>query len=158
MPPERVVEPAWVIALTEPNRDFEVDIRLRKAGYRVVFLTYRHLLTGHNRPGWRASVNFVPRPLFGGYLFLRFWPNEPWPKPQQIAGYTGLLDDGRCSVHEKILAEWRNRVDRGEFDDKPPMPYERVGKFIPATDAEERRRLLREHFASALDRAEALFA
>jgi hypothetical protein len=149
----------WAIGMAEPNCDFEVDLRLRKAGYRVVFLTYRQMLTGHNRPGWRKATDFISRPLFSGYLFLQLWPGEQWPRIERIPGYAGLLDNGRRSIAEATLMMWRSRVDAGEFDDRlrPVATIDR-GKFQSATDPEERRRILAAHFHAALEQNDQEFA
>lgn len=142
--------PGWAVAIIEPNRDFEADRGLRRAGFRVVFLTYRKLLTGHNRTGWKRSGDFIPRPLFPGYLFLELWPEQPFPRSEQITGYAGLLDDGRKRIDAELVAEWHHRVNAGEFDDKRPERAGKRGKFQPANDPEQRRAILEARFAEMI--------
>lgn len=146
-----MTEPTWAIALCEPNRDFDVDMRLRRGGYRVVFLTYRRQLTGHNKPGWRQTSAFVGVPLLSGYLFVEMHQGQPSPNPDTITGYCGLLHDGKARVSVDAIADWQRRMYAGEFDDVRPYiaAPERV-HFQPATTPEERRKILEAKFAEML--------
>lgn len=147
----------WAIALVEPNRDFEVDLRLRRSGYRVVFLTYRRQLTGHNRPGWRQTSEFIGMPLISGYLFVELHEGQPFPNPERIAGYYGLLRNGAARLSDDVVANWRDRVAAGEFDDirRLVVVSEGRAKFQPANTPEERRKLFEERFADMLNSTQA---
>lgn len=145
-------ESAWGIALCEPNRDFEVDLRLRRGGYRVVFLTYRRQLTGHNRPGWRQTSEFVGQPLLAGYLFVELHEGQPFPNAETIAGYCGLMRDGKARLPVETIVDWQRRMYAGEFDDVRPYVavVPEVRRFQPATTPEERRKLLEAKFGQLL--------
>lgn len=147
----------WAIAMVEPNRDFEVDLRLRRNGYRVVFLTYRRQLTGHNRPGWRQASEFIGVPLISGYLFLELHEGQPFPDPERISGYYGLLQNGKARLSDEVIASWRDRVAAGEFDDirRLAIVPEGRSKFQPANSPEERRKLFEERFAEMLSGTQA---
>lgn len=148
---EPLSEPNWAIALCEPNRDFDVDLRLRRSGYRVVFLTYRRQLVGHNRPGWRQTGAFVGLPLLSGYLFVEMHEGQPYPNPEIIAGYCGLMRDGKARVPVDTIADWQRRMYAGEFDDvRPYVAASDVPRFQPATSPEERRKLLEAKFGKLL--------
>jgi hypothetical protein len=144
---EPLTEPTWAIALCEPNRDFEVDLRLRRSGYRVVFLTYRRQLTGHNRPGWRQTSEFIGVPLLSGYLFLDLHQGQPRPDADRVAGYIGLMNDGKARLPSYTIADWQRRMYAGEFDDvRPYIPESERPRFQPATTPEERRKLFEAKF------------
>ena len=147
----------WAIALVEPNRDFEVDLRLRRMGYRVVFLTYRRQLTGHNRSGWRQASEFIGVPLISGYLFVELHEGQPFPDPERIAGYYGLLRGGAARLPDEVVAIWATRVAAGEFDDirRPALVAAGQPKFHPANSPEERRKLFEERFADMLSSTQA---
>ena len=149
-------EPSWAIALCEPNRDFEVDLRLRRCGYRVVFLTYRRQLTGHNRRGWRQTSDFVGVPLLSGYLFIELHEGQPYPNPETITGYCGLMRDGKARVPACTVADWQQRMFAGEFDDirQATTQAPRQKGFQPATTPEERRKLLEARFSDMLGAGE----
>lgn len=153
-----MTEAAWATAIIEPNRDFEAARNLPRAGFRTVFLTYRKLLTGHNRPGWRTANSFILMPLFPGYIFVELWPDQPWPK-QGSAGFQGFVCSDRkpLTLEHEMVWGWQMLVRSGEFDDHKPGTCERP-KFRPATDPDERRRLLRERFRTQLDQHERLGA
>lgn len=145
-----MTEAAWATAIIEPNRDFEAEMRLRHDGFRVVLLAYRKLLKGHNRPGWRAKCEFVPRPLFPGYLFVEIEPEQSWPK-QNGSGFVSFVTASRKPLmlpHETVWG-WKMVVQSGEFDDRSPEA-EVAHKFQPANDPEERRRLLAARFSAML--------
>lgn len=142
----------WAVAIIEPNRDFEAARVLSRDGFRIAFLTYRKLLTGHRRPGWRQACDFVPRPLFPGYLFVELWPDQPWPRVHK-AGFQGFVSAlGQPLMLEDVRIEcWKERVNAGEFDDRRPEPKAHGrAKFLPANSAEERRVLLADKFAEML--------
>jgi hypothetical protein len=144
----------WAIALVEPNRDFEVDLRLRRSGYRVVFLTYRRQLTGHNKPGWRQASDFIGVPLISGYLFVELHEGQPFPDPERINGYYGLLGGGKARLTEEVIAKWREDVNSGKYDDvRRPAVIALTGprKFLPANSPEERRKLFEARFAAMLE-------
>ena len=144
-------EPTWAIALCEPNRDFEVDLRLRRSGYRVVFLTYRKRLTGHSKPGWRQVSEFIGVPLLAGYLFVELHDGQPFPDPERVPGYHGLLYGGRARLPDGVIESWRGRVAAGEYDDRRPLQaIVGASKFQPANSPEERRKLLEARFAAML--------
>lgn len=123
---------------------------LRRGGYRIVFLTYRKLLTGHNRPGWRLATDFVFRPLFPGYIFVELWPDQPWPK-QGNAGFQGFICANRkpLTLQHDMVWGWQMLVRSGEFDDRKPETTT-TQKFLPATDPDDRRRVLLQKFASLI--------
>lgn len=142
----------FAIAQVEPSRDFEVDLRLRRSGYRVVFLTYRKQLTGHNKPGWRQTCEFIGVPLISGYLFVELHEGQPFPNPERIAGYYGLMRDGKARVSSEVVASWQRRAWDGEFDDiRRPVVVAERSKFQPANSPEERRKLFEGHFAAMLN-------
>jgi hypothetical protein len=146
-----MTEPTWAVALCEPNRDFEVDLRLRRGGYRVVFLTYRRQLTGKPRQGWNRSGEFIGLPLLQGYLFVELHEGQEYPDPERMPGYYGLLQDGKARLSDEVIDCWRRRVQAGEFDDirRTEQPSQKT-KFQPATSPEERRRLLHARFVEML--------
>lgn len=146
-------EPAWATAIIEPNRDFEAEIRLRHDGFRVVLLAYRKRLTGHTRPGWRAKCEFVPRPLFPGYLFVELEPDQAWPK-RNGCGFVGFVMAERKPLtlpHHAVWA-WKALMQTGAYDDHAPEALQ-PHKFQPANDPDERRRLLGEAFKKELKAA-----
>jgi len=156
-PEGSVSDRIWAIALVEPNRDFDVDLRLRRSGYRVVFLTYRRQLTGHNRSGWRQTSEFVGVPLIAGYLFVELHEGQPFPDPERISGYYGLLHNGAARLPSEVVDDWANRVAAGEFDDirRLVITSEGRSKFQPANSPEERRRLFEGRFAEMLNGTQA---
>lgn len=151
----------WAIGIVEPNRDFDADRNLRRAGWRVVFLTYRHLLTGHKRPGWRQATDFVSRPLFAGYIFFELHPDQPLPRPERTPGYLDVIRVGSEPYlldHDTVWG-WQMLVRSRVFDDKiPEPPRKRKREYRAANDAEARRKILSEGFAEMLPRPAALRA
>jgi hypothetical protein len=89
-------------------------------------------------------------------LFVELDDEQPWPKEERVPGYYGLiLTSLRKPVrldHDAVWG-WQMLVRSGEFDDKRPEPATaKRGKFAPANDAGDRRRMLAEHFAGMIGR------
>lgn len=154
-----MMPPTWAVAICEPGRDFEADRNLRRYGWRTVCLSYRHRLTGHNRPGWRVASDFISRPLLSPYLFLQLWPDQEWPKRELVAGYFDLVRHGPkpIAVPEIVVRDWWQRVNAGEFDDRPPLVKDASRpKYQPANDPAERRRILEQAFAALVEPQDAV--
>jgi hypothetical protein len=137
-------EAKWAVAILEPNRDLTAERALRRDGYRVVYLCWRKLLTGH-RGDWRKTSAFVSRPLFEGYAFVQLWDGQEWPDPERIAGYMGLV--GRSAptwIDHATVSDWQARTQAGLFDDRRPEKRKSGPGFVPANSEEERAKVLRE--------------
>jgi hypothetical protein len=90
-------------------------------------------------------------PLLAGYLFVEMHAGQPFPDPEKIAGYAGLMRDGKARLSADTIADWQRRMYAGEFDDiRPYVAVTAARKFHPATTPEERRKLLEAKFGELL--------
>ena len=154
-----MTHPGWAVAIVEPGRDHVAEQKLRRAGFRVICLTRRRLLTGHNRPGWRRSGDFVSETIFAGYLLLQLWPDQELPDSAQIPEYLGLVHGGRVTLPAYVVHRWCLKVNRGDYDDqRKPQRAQAAAKFQPATTAEQRATLLRAHFDKLIGAQDRVYA
>lgn len=101
----------WCVATTQPNGEDKALFHLVRQGFNV--LLPKHL----KRRSHARKVDWVPRPLFPGYLFVEIDPdNSPW---RAIRSTVGIFDvirfgDKPASVPGPVIDEiYARQDDRG---------------------------------------------
>ncbi|WNK00337.1 transcriptional activator RfaH [Thalassospiraceae bacterium LMO-JJ14] len=98
----------WCVANTQPNAEDKAVFHLMRQGFNV--LLPKHL----KRRSHARKVDWVPRPLFPGYLFIEIDPAfSPW---RAIRSTVGIFDvirfgDRPAPVPAGVMDEIRARQD-----------------------------------------------
>jgi transcriptional antiterminator RfaH len=98
----------WCVANTQPNAEDKALMHLLRQGFRV--LLPKHL----KRRSHARKVDWVPRPLFPGYIFIQIDPdNSPWRAIRSTAGIFDVVRFGEkpAPVPDQIIDEITARQD-----------------------------------------------
>ena len=113
----------WFALQVRVRHESEVTVHLQGKGYEWFLPTYKE------RRRWSDRVKQVDAPLFPGYVFCRFNPNDrlpilKTPGVTQIVGYSRVP----IPVDEEEIAAIRTLVDSGVPNF--PCPYLEVGSRV----------------------------
>ncbi len=98
----------WCVANTQPNAEDKALMHLVRQGFRV--LLPKHL----KRRSHARKVDWVPRPLFPGYIFIEIDPEQsPWRAIRSTVGIFDVVRFGEkpASIPDGVIDEIHARQD-----------------------------------------------
>lgn len=98
----------WCVANTQPNAEDKALMHLARQGFRV--LLPKHL----KRRSHARKVDWVPRPLFPGYIFIEIDPEQsPWRAIRSTIGIFDVIRFGEkpAAIPDGVIDEIHARQD-----------------------------------------------
>jgi transcriptional antiterminator RfaH len=122
---------SWYVAQTHPHAETKASAHLQRQGYSVYLPRYL------KRRSHARRTEFVPAPLFPGYLFVMIdLFAQRWRSIQSTIGVSRLVCSGEepAILPTAVISALQNRHDDAGFVQFDPRPRFRPGDKIQVVD------------------------